>query len=150
MKKILFLFSNIFLCTEIFAESISFLNSNETEYKDSVITCHGNVIAVYNKKIISADKISFDEKADCVKATGNVIIKDEFGNAYFADSIHIAKNFKSGQITNLKIISKDKTRLAALRASVIDEEYILENVIIIQTEIYYLKNWKLIHCGMAI
>ncbi len=129
MKKILFLLSNVFLCTEVFAEGISFLNSNETEYKSGVITCHGNVIAVYNKKIISADEISFDEKTNCVKANGNIIIKDEFGNAYFADSIQVTKNFKSGQITNLKIISKDKTRLAALQASVINEEYILENVI---------------------
>ena len=129
MRKILFLFSNIFLCTQVFAEGISFLNSKETEYKNNVITCHGNVIAVYNKKIISADEISFDEKTDCVKASGNVIIKDEFGNAYFADSIQVAKNFKSGQITNLKIIAKDKTRLAASKAIVIDEEYILEKVI---------------------
>ena len=33
--------------------NISFLNSNETEYKNDVVVCRGNVIVVYNKKIIS-------------------------------------------------------------------------------------------------
>ena len=129
MKKILLLLSCICLCSEISAESISFINSNETEYKGSVVTCRGNVVAVYNKKIISANEISFDEKNDQIKAKGNVIIKDEFGNTYFADSIQVLNNFKSGHITNLKIISKDKTRLAASQASVVNEEYLLENVI---------------------
>lgn len=129
MKKVLFLLGCICLCTEISAESISFLSTKESEYKGNVVTCRGNVIAVYNKKIISADEISFDEKNDLVKANGNVIMKDEFGNAYFADSIQITKNFKSGYITKLKIISKDKVRLAATRASVVEGEYILDNVI---------------------
>ena len=37
-----------------FEQMKSLLNVMETEYTDSVITCTGNVIAVYNKKVISA------------------------------------------------------------------------------------------------
>ena len=85
MKKVLSLIGCICLCTEISAESISFLSMKESEYKGNIVTCRGNVIAVYNKKIISADAISFDEKNDLIKANGNVIMKDEFGNAYFAN-----------------------------------------------------------------
>lgn len=109
--------------------NISFLNSNETEYKNDVVVCRGNVIVVYNKKIISADQILFDEKNDVIEAEGNVIMKDELGNAYFADSFQAKQNFKSGRALNLKIISQDKTRLAAETCSIVDGEYLLENVV---------------------
>ena len=109
--------------------NISFLNSNETEYRNGVVVCRGNVIVVYNKKIISANQISFDEKNDIIEAEGNVIMKDELGNAYFADSFRAEQNFKSGRAANLKIITQDKTRLAAESCSIVDGEYLLENTI---------------------
>lgn len=133
MKK--FLFSSFILCCGFFrgeesiAAGISFLNSNETEYKNDVIVCHGNVIIVYNKKVISADQISFDEKNDIIKSEGNVVMKDEYGNVYFADSFQVERNFKTGHVTNLKIITEDKTRLAAETCSIVDDEYLLENVV---------------------
>lgn len=129
MKRILFLISCTFLFAKGFAEDISFLNSKETEYKDSIISCIGDVIVVYNKTIISADKISYDEKNEILQANGNVIIKDELGNAYFADSLFVEKNFKSGRVSNLKIITPDNTRLAAANCTIQDGEYLLKNVI---------------------
>ncbi len=132
MKKFLFglfILCNVFFEKESCAADISFLNSNETEYKNNLIECRGNVIIVYNQKIISADKVCFDEKNDLITSEGNVIMKDEFGNAYFADSFQIKQNFKSGQASNLKIITQDKTRLAAETCRIVDNEYLLENVI---------------------
>ena len=132
MKKILrsgLILSIIFFGGDVSAADISFLNSDETEYKNDIVTCRGNAIVVYNKKIISADTMSFDEKNDVIKAEGNVVMKDEFGNAYFADSFHAKQNFKSGRATNLKIITPDKTRLATKTCSIVDGEYLLENVI---------------------
>ena len=132
MRKILcgsFILCSVFFEGTVSAADISFLNSNETEYKNDVVICRGNVIIVYNKKIISADQIYFDEKNDAIKSEGNVVMKDEFGNAYFADSFQVERNFKSGRAINLKIISQDKTRLAAESCSIIDDEYLLENVI---------------------
>ena len=134
MKKVLL--GSLVLCggfvfygEKIFATDISFLNSDETEYKNDVVVCRGNVIVVYNKKIISARRISFDEKNDIIEAEGNVIMKDELGNAYFADSFRAKQNFKSGRAVNLKIITQDKTRLASESCSIVDEEYLLENVV---------------------
>lgn len=132
MKKILcrgFILSSIFFGGTISAADISFLNSDETEYKNDVVVCRGNVIVVYNKKVISADTMSFDEKNDVIKAEGNVIMKDEFGNAYFANSFQAKQNFKSGRATNLKIITQDKTRLASDDCFIVDGEYLLKNVI---------------------
>ncbi len=134
MKKVLL--GSLILCggfvfsgEKVFAADISFLNSDETEYKNDVVVCRGNVIVVYNKKIISARRISFDEKNDIIEAEGNVIMKDEEGNAYFADSFQAKQNFKSGRAVNLKIITQDKTRLAAENCSIVDGEYLLENVV---------------------
>lgn len=132
MKKILcrgLILSSIFFGGTVSAADISFLNSDETEYKNDVVVCRGNVIMVYNKKIISADMMSFDEKNDVIKAEGNVIMKDEFGNAYFADSFQAKQNFKSGRASNLKIITLDKTRLASDNSFIVDGEYLLKNVI---------------------
>jgi len=132
MKKILcsgFILSSVFVGGIASAADISFLNSNETEYKNDTIVCRGNVIIVYNKKIISADVIYFDQKNDVIKSEGNVVMKDEFGNAYFADSFQIERNFKSGRALNLKIITQDKTRLATEKCLIVDGEYLLENVV---------------------
>ncbi len=132
MKKILcrgLILSSIFFGEAVSAADISFLNSDETEYKNDIVICRGNVIVVYNKKIISADTMSFDEKNDIIKAEGNVIMKDEFGNAYFANSFQAKQNFKSGRATNLKIITQDKTRLASDDCFILDDEYLLKNVI---------------------
>ncbi|MBO7537396.1 MAG: LPS-assembly protein LptD [Alphaproteobacteria bacterium] len=132
MKKILcrgLILSSIFFGGAVSAADISFLNSDETEYKNDVVICRGNVVVVYNKKIISADTMSFDEKNDIIKAEGNVIMKDEFGNAYFANSFQAERNFKSGQATNLKIITQDKTRLASDNCFIVNGEYLLKNVI---------------------
>ena len=129
MKKILFLLSCVFLFSKSLAEDISFLNAKETEYKGNVVSCSGNVIVVYNKKVISADKISYDEKKGILQADGNVVIKDEMGNAYFADSLFVEKNFKSGRISSLKIITPDDTRLAAESCTIENGEYVLKNVV---------------------
>lgn len=129
MKKFLSLLSCLCLFPTSFAADISILNSKETEYKDSIVICNGNVLVIYDKKIISADKMSFDEKTDILKAKGNVIVKDETGNTYFADSFQVGKNFKSGHAVNLKIITPDKTRLASNDCTIIDGEYLLKDVV---------------------
>lgn len=129
MRKFLLLLCCICLFSTSLAADISILNSKETEYKDNVVICNGNVLVVYDKKIISADKMSFDEKTDVLKATGNVIVKDELGNTYFANSFQAGKNFKSGHAVDLKIITPDKTRLAVNDCTIVDGEYLLKDVI---------------------
>lgn len=130
MKKLLV--CCVFICafTDIYCTNISCIHSDSTEYQNDTIYCKGNVIFVYNGKVISADSIKFDEKNDIIEAIGNVIIKDEFSNAYFMDRVIVKQNFKFGTAINLKIITEDKTRLAARKSEIIDGKYRLEDVIV--------------------
>ncbi|MDR0753354.1 MAG: LPS assembly protein LptD, partial [Holosporaceae bacterium] len=79
--------------------------------------------------IISADTISYDKKKGIVNAQGNVIIKDEWQNFYFLDSLSVNKNFSLGEGKNIKIIMSDQSRLAAARFLIKNGEYELKNVV---------------------
>ena len=128
MKKLLFLVGYCLHFAESEAQSITFLNSNSTEYKNNVIIGSGNVVAVYDKKVISADRIEYDEANDSIKASDNIVIKDELGNTYYADYIEANNNFSSGYASNFKVLTSDKTRLAAAKCTIKNQKYELENV----------------------
>jgi LPS-assembly protein len=117
----------MFIC--VYGEDITFINSNDTRYTKDNVSCSGDVIIVYYGRIISADKILYDRKEEIIHADGNVIIKDEKQNTYFLDSLYVKKNFSSGEGKNVKIIMTDKSRLAAMKCSIKDEKYKLEQAI---------------------
>ena len=128
MKRFLLLLLCCFV-DFLFADDIVFLNSDVTTYKDGAVHCAGNVIAVYAGQVISAREVFYDKNANSIEADGEVVIKDKYGNAYFADKITIIENFKSGQAENIKVILSDKSRLAAAVCKIVDGKYLLENVI---------------------
>ncbi|MDR0677779.1 MAG: LPS assembly protein LptD [Holosporaceae bacterium] len=129
-----FLFSSL-----VFAQDITFVNSDATRYINDKIFCNGNVIIVYCEKVISADEISYDKRTGFVCANGNVSIIDEKQNAYFFDSLSINKDFSSGRGTNVKIIMNDQSRLAADKCTLKNGKYLLENVI--YTPCYNCENF---------
>lgn len=126
IKYLLFLFLGF---TSTFAENITFINSDSTQYTKEGITCNGSVVVVYYGHIISADSIAYDGKNEIIHAEGNVIIKDKMQNIFFFDSLFVCKNFTSGEGKNIKIITSYKTRLAAAKCSIKDKKYILKNVV---------------------
>ncbi|MDR0632024.1 MAG: LPS assembly protein LptD [Holosporaceae bacterium] len=126
--KFFFIFM-MFLFSCAFGEEIVFINSDSTQYTNNMINCRGNVIIVYNNRIISADVISYDKKTEVIHASGNVIIKDEKQNVYFLDSLSVDRNFSSGEGKNVKIIMQDQSRLAAEKCSIKNGKYELENAV---------------------
>ncbi|MDR0581091.1 MAG: LPS assembly protein LptD [Holosporaceae bacterium] len=127
-KKILTLIEITFLFLEALAEDITFINSDNAQYSQDAVRCSGNVIIVYCNRIISADTISYDKKKEIINAQGNVIIKDEWQNVYFLDSLSVHKNFSSGEGKNIKIIMSDQSRLAAAEFFIKNGKYELKNV----------------------
>ncbi|MDR3186914.1 MAG: LPS assembly protein LptD [Holosporaceae bacterium] len=129
MKKFLTAAASCIFFSSILGEEISFINSNNARHTKEAVYCSGDVIIVYYRRIISADEISYDKKNELIEAKGNVIIKDEKLNTYFADSLSVKKNFASGKAKNVKIIMPDKSRLAAEECTLRDGKFELENAI---------------------
>lgn len=95
--------------------NIYLINADEAEYLNNDVFCKGNVVIMYQDCIISAKKISFNQKSETIIARDDVILKDANQNAYFFDYLLVNKDFKSGNGRNIKIIMSDKSRLAANR-----------------------------------
>ncbi|MDR2646249.1 MAG: LPS assembly protein LptD [Holosporaceae bacterium] len=128
-KKILALMVMILLFLEAPAEDITFINADTAQSSQDAVHCEGNVIIVYCNRIISADTISYDRKKEIINAQGNIIIKDEWQNVYFLDSLSVNKNFSLGEGKNVKIIMSDQSRLAAAEFLIKNGKYELKNVI---------------------
>lgn len=103
--------------------NIYFINSDESDYLGDDVFCRGNVVVMYQDRIISADQISFNQKTENIIAKGNVILKDAKQNVYFFDYLRVNKDFKSGEGRNIKIIMSDKSRLAAHRCVLKDGKF---------------------------
>ena len=54
---------------------------------ENKLVAEGNVEALYQGRILRADKLVYDRTTDKVRASGNVIIIDETGSQQFADEI---------------------------------------------------------------
>lgn len=108
---------------------IYFINSDETNYIGDEVICKGNVIIMYEGRIISAENVTYNQKTENVTAIGKVILKDEEQNVYFFDSLIVHKNFESGEGKNIKIIMKDKSRLAAKKCILRHGNFELENAV---------------------
>lgn len=121
-----FIFAQSVICCD---NNIYLINSDETSYANDNIVCKGNVIIMYEGKIICAEEITYNQKNEDIKAGGKVILKDEKQNVYFFDSLTVHKNFDSGEGKNVKIIMQDRSRLAAKRCLLKQGNFELENVI---------------------
>ena len=56
--------------------NIYFINSDETNYVGDEVICKGNVIIMYEGRIISAEEVTYNQKSENVTAKGKVILKD--------------------------------------------------------------------------
>jgi LPS-assembly protein len=112
-----------------YCEDITFINSDNTVYRKNDVICSGNVIVVYNGKIIVADEMSFDKIKDVVTANGNVVMRDEKGNIYFMDALSMHRDFSAGNAENIKILMSDKSRLAATDCRMKDKKLEMSNAV---------------------
>lgn len=129
MKKLQIVLGACSIVCQSHCSEITFINSDSTTYSNESICCTGNVMIVYHDRIISADKVSYDKNNASIRATGNVIIKDEHSNTYFSDSLYVERDFTLGHAENIKIITEDQSRLAATSCSINNGVFELHNAI---------------------
>lgn len=98
--------------TEIHFSANEMENNNEQQ----TITVKGNVNIIRDNLTLVADKVIYNQKEDVVTAVGNVILVENDGNVVFSDYLELTDQMTSGEMTNIKIIMQDKTRISAQKA----------------------------------
>lgn len=63
---------------------------------DNTIIAEGNVEALYEGRILRADRLIYDKATDKVRASGNVVIIDTDGSQQFADEVQVNSDLTDG------------------------------------------------------
>jgi LPS-assembly protein len=63
---------------------------------ENSVVAEGNVEALYEGRVLRADRIIYNKTTDRVRATGNVVIVDTDGSQQFADEIEVNSNLADG------------------------------------------------------
>lgn len=84
------------------------------ERKLGIVVAKGNVEISQNERILRADTVSYNQKTDTLKATGNVVLMEPTGDVMFADYAELTGNFKDGIIENIRLLLSDNARVAAV------------------------------------
>jgi LPS-assembly protein len=147
VKQTLSLFACFFICTAAYAARNSAIDPNTKQgpqpfkvaeqdvnapaaFKaDSLhydpttqqVFAEGHVEVSQDKRILFADKVTYYQATDVVEASGNVVVMEPNGQAYFADNVVLNKQLKRGVVKNIKAILADKSRLAAGTAMHLNE-----------------------------
>ncbi|MGD9637651.1 MAG: LPS-assembly protein LptD [Alphaproteobacteria bacterium] len=110
-----------------FNQSIDFMADELVHDRvNSLISAKGHVEINSGKSVLKADNITFYQRDNLVKASGNIILLEETGNVIFADYLELKGDLKDGFIDNIKIIMSDHSRLAAKKIARSDKKNVLE------------------------
>ena len=87
-----------------------------------IITATGNVEVNQQDRTLLADSISYNQNTDTITAKGNVALHQPTGDILFADKVEITGDLKNGLIEDLMAVMADKSRFAAQRAQLVNDE----------------------------
>ncbi len=85
--------------------------------KTLTTTARGKVELVHGARILLADKVIYDQRADSVVATGDVALLEPGGDILTADYVELSNQLKTGFIKNLHAFLADGSRVAARRVT---------------------------------
>ncbi len=80
------------------------------------VTASGNVILRSEDRSVRADAVTWDRNAGTIIATGNIRLVDEAGNQLFTDRVELTDEFDTGAMSELLIALRAGGRLAARSA----------------------------------
>ena len=78
----------------------------------NVLTATGNVEIAEGGRVLRAQKVVYDRVTGRIDASGDVIVLDPDGNAFFADSMEVSGDLKDGAAERIRIRLGDRARLA--------------------------------------
>lgn len=79
----------------------------------STVTAKGNVEVSHEDRVLLADRISFNQAANLLSATGNITLMEPTGEVVFAEHMELTSDLKDGIIKAIRVILTDGARIAA-------------------------------------
>lgn len=90
-----------------------------------IVTAAGKVEISRNDYVLHADKVSYNQNTNVMRAEGHVAIMSPSGEVQFADQEEITGDMKQAFAENIGILFPDNSRFAALRAQRYDGRYLV-------------------------
>jgi LPS-assembly protein len=78
-----------------------------------LVTAEGNVEVTRGAERLLADRLTFDQKTNELTATGNVVLIEPGGQAFFGDSLEVSGDFKNVLVERLGALLGQQGRAAA-------------------------------------
>ncbi len=93
------------------ADDLSYDQTRDT------ITAQGNVEAAYGKRLLFANRVTYNQTTGVVIATGDVVLTDPDGSTLFADNAQLSNDLAQGVIRGIGMRLADNSALAASSAN---------------------------------
>ena len=102
-------------------EVIDFASDTLTyDEQADVVTATGNVIVTREGNRLRANEVVYDRKSGLVEARGNVVVIDPGGNQAFGDRFQLTESLRDGVVDNILVVLQDGGRLAAISGRRVD------------------------------
>lgn len=104
--------------TKISADEPVTFEADEVGYDqaNAIVVAHGNVEVIQGESILNAQQLTYFQRTNLVKATGNVSMLQPNGDVYFADYVELKDDMKQGVIHNFRARLADNSVFAAHEA----------------------------------
>lgn len=79
------------------------------DYDKEIVTAIGKVDIYYDGRALQADRVAYDQKANRVRAYGNVKLTERNGDVIFADQMDVTDDFRDGFIEPLQVVTTQRT-----------------------------------------
>ncbi|MGE3294673.1 MAG: LptA/OstA family protein, partial [Geminicoccaceae bacterium] len=99
-------------------QSPSVLTSDTLTYdtESEVVVATGNVEISTGERRLLADEVRYDQRADKMRAIGNVVLIQPNGDAIFGKEVEITGDLQEGFVQAVGMLLNDDSRIAANRA----------------------------------
>lgn len=82
--------------------------------KRDVVIARGKVEITQGARILLADTVTYNKRADLLTASGNVILMEPTGEVVFGDYMTLTNDLREGVIRHIRMRLEDDSRLAAV------------------------------------
>ena len=114
--------------TSVCAEAQPLLSADKISYneKTETVTASGNVEFSKDSHVLRANKITYNKKTDVVRAEGNVaLLSQKSGEILFAKELEVTSDMKDGFLSQVGLLFPDDSRLVASTAEKYEGRYLI-------------------------
>ena len=96
-----------------------------------VLVASGDVEVLYRGRVLHASRITYDERADQIRAEGPIVLTDPDGGVLLADSAALTPDLAEGLISSARLLIDGQLQLAAAEVRRTDGRYaVLQRTIV--------------------